>query len=213
MIWAKSSAQLGKISAELEIGILNGSCLKPYPVFEGCFECKITIQEQRAMVGLATNFGVNIGLTQRHSIGIGCLINELNFEQEKLVSGFFGGQNLKIDSYLLKYMSWHISHYIRLLNGKSMNVSSRNGLSYEKLLSAEEGGSIATHFRERNWGFYTKLEFQFNMNEQNELVLSPIAIFALNNFDNHEYLNTNYRPFRYGLLLGWRTYFARTKHR
>ena len=203
-----STAQLSKLSVELGAGLLNGGSLNAYPIRIGCFECIGEIVERRPQTGLAANIGVYVQFKPKQSIGFGALINEIRFNQSvKTVSFPIGLVSFKSTAYSLTYRSLHLSHELQILNSKSIKVVLANGILYEKLLTAKESNSVTDSFRKKNFSYFSKLEFQTEVNRLNKIVLSPMAIAAIN--DYHSFIK--YRPFRYGLFLSWRTYLSKAK--
>jgi hypothetical protein len=205
MLPQKCKAQLRNLSVELGLGLVNGGCFRPYPKFDGCHECELKILEHQGLPGLATNVAASIGIDRRNSIGMGFLLNQVRFEQGKMKTGQSIGVQLGFSTFQLDYLSWQFSHSYRLLSGKKLELALSNGIMYEHLLKATLDKSVATEFREKNLSLVLKLEFHLKMDKRNKLVFSPIAILPLNDYQNSEYIKTDYRPFRHGLTIGWRS--------
>ena len=195
------------LSLETNFGVFNGNMLNS-PVDMGwCFECWIEAQEQIPKTGKTYGIGTELGFGKRHALGLGIQISEIRFDQKQIDRLIIGNnaEDIKTISVENWYRGWYLQHGLKLLHGKRVELSIRNGLLYERLMNSNYN---YTRFflQKRSISYLGKVEVEFKIGKRGSVLLSPIFRLALRNYNHSDSNEEKYLPFGAGLTIGWRSH-------
>ncbi len=195
------------LSLEANFGVVNGNMLNR-PVDMGwCFECRIEAQEQIPKIGRMYGVGAEVGIGRRHAIGLGLQVNEIRFDQKQIDRTLL--PTTPDDIYTIsvenRCRGWYLLHRIKLLHGKCVEFSLRNGLLYEKLVNMNEDYYPSFDFQKRGISYLGKIETAFKVGKRSAILISPIFRLALKNYNYPDSNEEKYLPYGAGLTIGWRS--------
>ncbi|MCC6725113.1 MAG: hypothetical protein IT258_11430, partial [Saprospiraceae bacterium] len=111
------------LSWEANYGMVNGNLMNA-PVRMGwCWECILTVVEQKPLVGKTYGFGTEIGMGKRSAFNIGLQISELRFQHDFVDLFLIPTPSLaEIQSTEIAnhYNGWQLLYKFKLLHGKKI---------------------------------------------------------------------------------------------
>lgn len=190
---------------DIDAGIFNGNILgSPVQLGGGCPGCSIIVDEQIPLRSINLGIGIEVGLGGSNFVGIGYQFNEIRFIQKMEVISFPGGSfRYKENKVSKDYKGLYLAHRLKILHGKRMVMSLRNGLKFDHLIGTTEG-YIGLDFRRHNFSYFASFEIAYHIGQRNEFLFLPNFRLAIRKYNN-SFSDDKYYPYGLGLSIGWRS--------